>query len=83
MPHPLQETAGTRDVFSDPLIVFVDDVSGGVSKQWNKYIACYMSNGAIPREALQKELNVRYVRATDQMSASELLSGIAATIKCV
>ncbi|KAF8607876.1 hypothetical protein BDV93DRAFT_487814 [Ceratobasidium sp. AG-I] len=81
MPHPLRATAGTRDVFSVPLIVFVDDVSGGVSKQWNKYIACYMSNGAIPREALQKELNVRYVGATDQMSASELLSGIAASIK--
>ncbi|KAG9098244.1 hypothetical protein FRC06_006616 [Ceratobasidium sp. 370] len=67
MPHPLRTIA--------------DDVSGGVSKQWNKYIACYMSNAAIPREALQKELNVRYVGATNQMSASELLSGIASSIK--
>ncbi|KAG9092786.1 hypothetical protein FRC06_011798 [Ceratobasidium sp. 370] len=60
---------------------FAHDVSGGVSKQWNKYIACYMSNATIPREALQKELNVRYVGATNQMSASELLSGIASSIE--
>jgi len=46
MPHPLHEIAGDHLVYSVPIIVFIDDVSGNKSKQWNKHFSCYMLNGA-------------------------------------
>ncbi|KAG2097248.1 uncharacterized protein F5147DRAFT_747487 [Suillus discolor] len=39
---------GGRMVLSVPLIVFMDDVSGNISKQWNKHHVVYMSNAAMP-----------------------------------
>ncbi|KAF8602668.1 hypothetical protein BDV93DRAFT_581297 [Ceratobasidium sp. AG-I] len=81
MPHPLRIVAGERDVYSVPLILFLDDVSGGVSKQWNKNIACYMSNATLPREQLQKEVNVCFVGSSKEATASELLLGISNSIK--
>ncbi|KAJ6459384.1 hypothetical protein C8R47DRAFT_1244262, partial [Mycena vitilis] len=61
MPHPLRKKAGTRMVYSIPLAVFIDDVSGNKSKQWNKHFSCYMSNGALPRTKLENEFHVRFV----------------------
>ena len=34
-------------VLTVPLIIFMDDVSGNVSKQWNKHHVVYMSNAAM------------------------------------
>ncbi|KAG1907831.1 uncharacterized protein F5891DRAFT_1124653 [Suillus fuscotomentosus] len=45
-------------VYAVPLIIFMDDVSGNVSKQWNKHHAIYMSNANLPREMLEKEFFV-------------------------
>ncbi|KAJ6632423.1 hypothetical protein B0H10DRAFT_1938045 [Mycena sp. CBHHK59/15] len=59
MPHPLQDVAGSRPVYSIPLAIFIDDVSGYKSKQWNKHFSCYMSNGALPQTKLENEFHVR------------------------
>ncbi|KAG9101962.1 hypothetical protein FS749_001011 [Ceratobasidium sp. UAMH 11750] len=42
--HALREKAQGRPVYSIPFVLFVDDVSGNVSKQWNKHWCCYLSN---------------------------------------
>ncbi|KAG1723623.1 hypothetical protein EDB19DRAFT_1898050 [Suillus lakei] len=39
-------------VYTVPLIIFMDDVSGNISKQWNKHHTIYMSNASLPREML-------------------------------
>ncbi|KIK75687.1 hypothetical protein PAXRUDRAFT_18776 [Paxillus rubicundulus Ve08.2h10] len=51
MPNPLREKSGGRMVLMVPLIVFMDDVSGNISKQWNKHHVVYMSNASMPRDA--------------------------------
>ncbi|KAG8703439.1 hypothetical protein FRC08_002841 [Ceratobasidium sp. 394] len=81
MPHPLRTIAGSRPVYSVPLIVFMDDASGNVSKQWNKHWSCYLSNAALPREELQSEYNVRFVATSSHASPSELMEGIRASIE--
>ncbi|KAG6372218.1 hypothetical protein JVT61DRAFT_8017 [Boletus reticuloceps] len=48
MPNPLQEKSGGRMVYTVPLIVFMDDVSGNILKQWNKHHVIYVSNGLLP-----------------------------------
>ncbi|KAG1722393.1 uncharacterized protein EDB91DRAFT_1240223 [Suillus paluster] len=45
-------------VYTIPLIIFMDDMSGNISKQWNKHHTIYMSNANLPREMLEKEFFV-------------------------
>ncbi|KAG9122228.1 hypothetical protein FRC07_001489 [Ceratobasidium sp. 392] len=81
MPNPLRKVAGSRKIYSVPLIVFMDDASGNVSKQWNKHWSCYLSNAALPREELQSEYNVRFVSTSPHATPSELMQGIRASIE--
>ncbi|KAF8694557.1 hypothetical protein RHS03_08166, partial [Rhizoctonia solani] len=80
MPHPLCAVAGSRPVYSIPLIIFMDDASGNTSKQWNKHWSCYLSNAALPREVLQAEYNVRFVSTLPHATPSELMHGIRSSI---
>ncbi|KAG2098947.1 uncharacterized protein F5147DRAFT_747309 [Suillus discolor] len=50
-------------VYNVPLIIFMDDVSGNISKQWNKHHAIYMSNANLPREMLEKEFFIDAARS--------------------
>lgn len=83
MPHPLREKAGSRMVYSIPLAVFIDDVSGNKSKQWNKHFSCYMSNGALPRTKLENEFHVRFVATSPFASPLEIMQGVRASIEYV
>ncbi|KAL4066802.1 hypothetical protein J3A83DRAFT_4360111 [Scleroderma citrinum] len=55
MPNSLWVKLGERMVLTVPLIIFMDYVSGNVSKQWNKHYVVYMSNASVPCEMLEKE----------------------------
>ncbi|OAX30721.1 hypothetical protein K503DRAFT_704902, partial [Rhizopogon vinicolor AM-OR11-026] len=71
---------GGRLVLSVPLIIFIDDVSGNVSKQWNKHHVVYMSNAAMPRQMLEKEFCVRFVSSSPHASPLELAKGVKDSI---
>ncbi|KAG1872027.1 hypothetical protein C8R48DRAFT_746529 [Suillus tomentosus] len=42
------------------LIIFMDDVSGNISKQWNKHHTIYMSNANLSHEMLEKEFCIHF-----------------------
>ncbi|KAG1880851.1 hypothetical protein F4604DRAFT_1879834 [Suillus subluteus] len=63
-------------VYAVPLIIFMDDVSGNVSKQWNKHHAIYMSNVNLPHEMLEKEFFL--MRAMKESICVAAESGIVA-----
>ncbi|KAH0825731.1 hypothetical protein J3R83DRAFT_9938 [Lanmaoa asiatica] len=65
--------ANGRMVYTVPLIIFMDDVSRNVSKQWNKYHVVYMSNTSLPCEMLEKEICVRFVTASPHAAPMELM----------
>ena len=81
MPHPLRVKAGDRMVYSVPLVLFMDDVSANVSKQWNKHHVVYMSNANLPREMLEKEFCVRFVTSSPHASPLELMQAVRESIK--
>ncbi|KAJ6501774.1 hypothetical protein DFH09DRAFT_1051553 [Mycena vulgaris] len=83
MPHPLRAVAGSRLVYSVPLVIFIDDVSGNKSKQWNKHFSCYMSNGALPRTKLENEFHVRFVATSPFATPLEIMQGVRRSIECV
>ncbi|KIJ13255.1 hypothetical protein PAXINDRAFT_81387 [Paxillus involutus ATCC 200175] len=78
--HPLREKAAGRMVYAVPLIIFMDDVSGNVSKQWNKHHAIYMSNANLPREMIDKEFCVRFVTSSPHASPMELMGAMKESI---
>ncbi|KAG8775794.1 hypothetical protein FRC12_001272 [Ceratobasidium sp. 428] len=75
-PHPLRAKANGREVYSVPFVVFVDDVSGNTSKQWNKHWCCYGSNASLPREKLNERINIRFMSTSQHASPIEILGGI-------
>ncbi|KAJ7262385.1 hypothetical protein C8J57DRAFT_1719333 [Mycena rebaudengoi] len=81
MPHPLRTVAGSRPVYSIPLAIFIDDVSGNQSKQWNKHFSCYMSNGALPRTKLENEFHVRFVATSPFATPLEIMQGVRSSIE--
>ncbi len=83
MPHPMREHARGRMCYSVPLIIFMDDVSGNISKQWNKHFVAYMSNGNLPREMIEKEFCVRFVTSSPHASPMELMQAIQDSIRFV
>jgi hypothetical protein len=60
-------------VYAVPLIIFMDDVSGNISKQWNKHHAIYMSNANLPREMLEKEFFVRFITSSPHAAPMKLM----------
>ncbi|KIJ12442.1 hypothetical protein PAXINDRAFT_14766 [Paxillus involutus ATCC 200175] len=76
MPNPWREKSGGRMVMTVPLIVFMDDVLGNISKQWNKHHVVYMSNALLPREMLEKEFCTRFVSSSPHAKPLELMQGV-------
>jgi hypothetical protein len=76
MPHPLRARSDGRMVYTVPVIVFMDDASGNISKQWNKHIVVYLSNAGLPREMLDKEFCTRFVTSSPNASPMELMRAV-------
>ncbi|KAG2063878.1 hypothetical protein BDR04DRAFT_1130971 [Suillus decipiens] len=56
-----------------PLIIFMDDISGNILKQWNKHHVIYMSNANLPHEMLEKEFFVCFVTSSPHAAPMELI----------
>ncbi|KAF8438190.1 hypothetical protein L210DRAFT_3679452 [Boletus edulis BED1] len=81
MPNPLREKSGGRMVYTVPLIVFMDDVSGNISKQWNKHHVIYVSNGLLPRQMLEQEFSIRFISSSPHATPMELMQGMKDSIQ--
>ncbi|KAG2120425.1 uncharacterized protein F5147DRAFT_562462 [Suillus discolor] len=79
-PNLLCAKSQGRMVYAVPLIIFMDDVSGNISKQWNKHHAIYMSNANLPREMLEKEFCVRFVTSSPHAAPMEMMSAMQDSI---
>ncbi|KAG2122907.1 hypothetical protein DEU56DRAFT_873538 [Suillus clintonianus] len=59
----------------------MDDISGNISKQWNKHHAIYMSNANLPREMLEKEFCIRFVTSSPHTARMEMMSAMQDSIR--
>ena len=83
MPHPLRAKADGRMVYTVPIIIFMDDASANISKQWNKHIVVYLSNARLPREMLEKEFCVKFVTSSPNASPMELMCAVRNSMEYV
>ncbi len=83
MPNPDRATADGLEWECPPIIVFIDDVSGNTSKQWNVHYSCYMSNGGLPRADLEKDANIHFLATSPYASPMEMIEAICEEFKYV
>ena len=70
-------------VYAVPLIIFMDDISGNISKQWNKHHTIYMSNTNLPHEMLEKEFHVHFIASSPHVALMELMKAMKDSISWV
>jgi hypothetical protein len=61
----------------------MDNVSGNISKQWNKHFVAYLSNNNLPHEMIEKEFCVRFVTSSPHASPMEIMNAIQDSIRLV
>ncbi|KAI6029918.1 hypothetical protein BKA83DRAFT_4030647, partial [Pisolithus microcarpus] len=79
-PNSWRKKSGGHMVYTVPLIIFMDDVSGNISKQWNKHFVIYMSNASLWHEMLDREFCVRFVTSSPHASPMELMHAMKQSI---
>ena len=81
MLNPLQKKSGGRMVYTVPLIIFMDNISGNISKQWNKHHVIYMLNALLPQEMIEQEFTIRFISGSPHASPMDLMQGIKDSIE--
>ncbi|KAH9044117.1 hypothetical protein EDB83DRAFT_2507524 [Lactarius deliciosus] len=67
--------AGGARVYSFPIWLYCDDVSGNQSKRWNKHYSFLFSAAGLPRTLFQHEYNVHF------LCTSNMLDGIVSQLE--
>lgn len=81
MPHPWRIKSEGRPVFCVQLCIWQDDVSGNVSKQWNKHWIFCMTQAGIPKKLLAQEYFTHYICCSPEASVLEQAKAIINAIK--
>ena len=81
MPNPWRVKAKGRPVYCVQLNLWQDDVSGNVSKQWNKHYMLCMTLAGIPKKLLFQEYFTHFVTCSPNASALELAKAFIEAVK--
>ncbi|KZV81516.1 hypothetical protein EXIGLDRAFT_628358, partial [Exidia glandulosa HHB12029] len=76
MPNPLRAKANGEELFTLFLNTWADDVSGNVSKQWNKHWNICFQNACLPGRLLFQEYFVRFFSTSQHATAPEQLAAM-------
>ncbi|KIK75213.1 hypothetical protein PAXRUDRAFT_173456, partial [Paxillus rubicundulus Ve08.2h10] len=79
-PNPWRVKSGGHMVYAVPLIIFMNDVLGNISKQWNKHHVIYMSNTNLPHEMLEEEFYVWFVTSSPHAAPMELMDAMKESV---
>ncbi|KAH9812927.1 hypothetical protein DFH28DRAFT_1129296 [Melampsora americana] len=63
--NPWRAKAGGRIIRHVPLVMYCDNLSGNVSKRWNKHIAFYCTLAGLPPKFSNQEYNCHFVTTSN------------------
>ena len=75
--------AGGSRVYSFPIWLYCDDVSGNQSKKWNKHYSFLFSAAGLPRALFQHEYNVHFLCTSNIAAPLEMMDGIVNQLEYV
>lgn len=75
--------AGGALVYSFPIWLYCDDVSGNQSKKWNKHYSFLFSAAGLPRALFQHEYNVHFLCTSNIAAPLEMMEGVVSQLKYV
>ncbi|KAH9815040.1 hypothetical protein DFH28DRAFT_1166770 [Melampsora americana] len=70
--NPWRAKACGRIIRHVPLVLYCDDLSGNVSKRWNKHIAFYFTLAGLPPKFSNQEYNCHFLTTSNRAGALEL-----------
>ncbi|KAH9811046.1 hypothetical protein DFH28DRAFT_1131415 [Melampsora americana] len=76
LPNPWRKKAGGRIIRHVPLILYCDDLSGNVSKRWNKHMAFYFTLAGLPPKLANQEYNCHFLSTSNTAGALELADSL-------
>ncbi|KIN94074.1 hypothetical protein M404DRAFT_169267 [Pisolithus tinctorius Marx 270] len=79
-PNVWHRKSGGRMAYNVPLIIFMDDISGNILKQWNKHHVIYVMNANLPREMLEQEFYVHFMMSSPHAAPMELMHAMKESI---
>ena len=81
MPNAWRAKAKGKPVFCAQLRLWQDDVSGNVSKQWNKHWVVCLTQAGIPKKLLAQEFFTHFVCCSSEATVLEQLKAVIDAIK--
>ncbi|KAF7296843.1 hypothetical protein MIND_00915600 [Mycena indigotica] len=81
MPNPKRQLSGERDFYVLGLTIWIDDVSGNRSKQYNKFMVMVAQNTALPGKLLKQEFHVHFMGASQHVTTAELSAALRDTLQ--
>ncbi|KAF7303527.1 hypothetical protein MIND_00581900 [Mycena indigotica] len=72
MPNAGRKLSGNRDPYVLGVTVWIDDVSGNKSKQYNKFLVMLMQNTSLPGLLLKQEFHIHFCGASQHVTTAEL-----------
>jgi hypothetical protein len=75
--------AGGARVYSFPIWLYCDNVSGNQSKKWNKHYSFLFSAAGLPRVLFQHEYNVHFLCTSNIAAPLEMMDGIVSQLEYV
>ncbi|EFP77823.2 uncharacterized protein PGTG_03779 [Puccinia graminis f. sp. tritici CRL 75-36-700-3] len=81
IPNPWRDRARGKIVRNVPIILYADDTSGNVSKQFNKHISFYFTLAGLPPHISNQEYNCHFLSTSNLASVCELSEQIVKELK--
>ena len=72
---------GGAHIYSFPIWLYCDDVSGNQSKKWNKHYSFLFSAAGLPRALFQHEYNVHFLCTSNIAAPLEMMDGIVSQLE--
>ncbi|KAJ6451414.1 hypothetical protein C8R45DRAFT_848443 [Mycena sanguinolenta] len=81
MPHPMRNLAGGDELYIVMANIWVDDVSGNRSKQYNKHLNVYFQNGCLPGRLNNQEYFVLFASTSPTVAWTDQLGAIRTQVQ--